>query len=116
MLLIWYPKCSTCRKAKAWLDEHGIRYDLRDIKENPPTLEELELWQGQSGLALRKWFNTSGQLYRGMGLKDRLPHMTEGEQLELLASDGMLVKRPILVDGHKVLLGFRAETWAESLL
>ena len=115
MLLIWYPKCSTCRKAKAWLDEHGICCELRDIKAHPPTREELAQWQPCSGIPLRKWFNTSGLSYRSLGLKDKLPGLTEEEQLELLAGDGMLVKRPILVDGQRVLIGFRAETWEEAL-
>ena len=114
-LLIWYPKCGTCRKARAWLRQRGVEVEERDIKEQPPTREELALWQRQRGLPLRKWFNTSGQAYRALNLKERLPSMTEQEQLELLASDGMLVKRPVLVRGDLVLTGFDAREWEEAL-
>ena len=107
MLFVCYPKCSTCRKAQKWLDEHGIKYEYRDIKEQNPTVEELAEWQDQSGLPMKKFFNTSGQLYRSMGLKDKLQGMSESEMLALLASDGMLVKRPILVSDEKVLIGFK---------
>ena len=97
MLFLYYPKCSTCQKAKAWLDERGISYELRDIKTDNPTAEELTLWYRKSGLPLKKFFNTSGLQYKALGLKDKLPDMSEAEQLALLATDGMLVKRPLLV-------------------
>lgn len=97
MLFLCYPKCSTCQKAKAWLDERGISYELRDIKTDNPTAEELTLWYRKSGLPLKKFFNTSGLQYKALGLKDKLPDMSEAEQLALLATDGMLVKRPLLV-------------------
>ena len=116
MLFVCYPKCSTCRKAQAWLDRHGLTYTLRDIKEENPARNELAEWHGRSGLPLRKFFNTSGQLYKSLGLKDRLPGMSEDEQLDLLASDGMLVKRPILVTEMAVLVGFREADWAAALL
>lgn len=115
MIFLWYPKCSTCQKAKAWLDARGVSYDLRDIKTDRPSVEELRDWHRRSGLPLRRFFNTSGLQYRALGLKDRLPAMTEAEQLDLLASDGMLVKRPLLVDGHFALPGFKAADWAEAL-
>ena len=107
MLFLCYPKCSTCQKAKAWLDERGISYELRDIKTDNPTAEELTLWYRKSGLPLKKFFNTSGLQYKALGLKDKLPGMSEDEQFALLATDGMLVKRPILVldDGHLVGIG-----------
>ena len=111
MLFLQYPPCSTCKKAKAWLDERGIEYTDRHIKEENPTLEELKEWHSRSGLPLKKFFNTSGLLYKSMGLKDRLPEMTGEEQLRLLASDGMLVKRPILVLQDKILVGFREKEW-----
>lgn len=116
MLFVCYPKCSTCRKAQAWLDSQGLTYTLRDIKEDNPTREELAEWHSRSGLPLRKFFNTSGQLYKSLALKDRLPGMTEDEQLDLLASDGMLVKRPILVTDKAVLVGFREADWSAALL
>lgn len=112
MLFIEYPKCSTCKKAKAWLDSNGIEYTDRNIKDENPTYDELKLWYEQSGLPLKKFFNTSGMLYRSMELKDKLPNMSEEEQLKLLASDGMLVKRPLLVDGEKVLTGFKEADWS----
>ncbi len=111
MLFICYPKCSTCQKAKAWLDRNEIAYDLRDIKQVNPTYDELVRWHKASGLPLRKFFNTSGTLYKSMNLKEKLPGMTEEQQLRLLATDGMLVKRPILVGEGFVLVGFRAEEW-----
>ena len=111
MLFLQYPPCSTCKKAKAWLDERGIEYTARHIKEENPTYEELKEWHSRSGLPLKKFFNTSGLLYKSMGLKDRLPEMTGEEQLRLLASDGMLVKRPILVLQDKILVGFREKEW-----
>lgn len=116
MLFVCYPKCSTCRKAQAWLDSHGLTYTLRDIKENNPSREELAQWHDRSGLSLRKFFNTSGLLYKSLSLKDRLPGMTEDEQLDLLSTDGMLVKRPILVTETAVLVGFREADWAAALL
>ena len=114
MQLIQYQKCSTCRKAAAWLKEHGIAYEDRPIRENNPTKEELEDWHRKSGLPLKRFFNTSGLLYREMQLKDRLPSMSEEEQLRLLATNGMLVKRPILVDGDRVLVGFKEAEWPED--
>ena len=107
MLFICYPKCSTCRKAKTWLEDHNISYELRDIKEENPTAQELSDWQNRSGLPMKKFFNTSGMLYREMGLKDKLKAMTDQEMLDLLATDGMLVKRPILVTDDAVLVGFK---------
>ena len=107
MLFICYPKCSTCRKAKTWLEGHNISYELRDIKEDNPTAQELSEWQKKCGLPLKKFFNTSGMLYREMGLKDKLKIMTDQEMLDLLATDGMLVKRPILVTDDAVLVGFK---------
>ena len=115
MLFLCYPKCSTCQKAKAWLDERGISYELRDIKTDNPTAEELTLWYRKSGLPLKKFFNTSGLQYKALGLKDKLPDMSEAEQLALLATDGMLVKRPLLVGESFVLTGFRAAEWETAL-
>lgn len=114
MLFVEYPKCSTCQKAKKWLDGHGIAYEDRHIKENPPTAEELRTWHQTSGLELKKFFNTSGVLYKSMGLKDRLPGMSDEEKYALLATDGMLVKRPILVGDDFVLTGFREKEWEEK--
>lgn len=115
MLFVEYPKCSTCQKAKKWLDEHQAVYTDRHIKEENPTKEELKEWHKKSGLELKKFFNTSGLLYKEMKLKDRLPEMTEEEKYELLASDGMLVKRPVLVLEHTVLVGFKPEAWEKEL-
>lgn len=115
MLFIEYPKCSTCQKAKQWLDDNGIEYDDRHIKENNPTFEELKEWYEKSGLPLKRFFNTSGILYKSMQLKDRLPEMSEEEQLKLLATDGMLVKRPLLIGENFVLCGFREKEWQEIL-
>lgn len=115
MLFIQYPPCSTCQKAKKWLDEHGLNYTDRHIKEQNPGYEELKSWYEISGLPLKRFFNTSGLLYKSMNLKDRLPTMSEEEQLRLLATDGMLVKRPIIVDGDTVLTGFREAEWTELL-
>ena len=115
MLFLWYPKCSTCQKAKAWLDQRGISYDLRDIKLNNPTAEELTAWYQKSGLPLKKFFNTSGLQYKALGLKDKLPEMSEADQLALLATDGMLVKRPLLVGEDFVLTGFRPAEWETKL-
>ena len=115
MLFIQYPPCSTCQKAKKWLDSHGVSYTDRHIKENNPTYEELAAWYRQSGLPLKKFFNTSGLLYKSLNLKEKLPAMSEEAQLRLLASDGMLVKRPILIDGDTVLVGFKESQWEELL-
>ena len=115
MLFICYPKCTTCQKAGKWLNDHGFSYEERNIREQNPTAEELKLWQKKSGLPLSKFFNTSGLVYRSAGLKDRLPSMTEEEQFALLASDGMLVRRPLLIAGDTVLVGFRESVWAEAL-
>lgn len=111
MLFICYPKCSTCQKAKKWLDEHNVEYTERHIVESNPSYEELKLWHEKSGLALKKFFNTSGLRYKELQLKDKLPEMSEEEQLKLLATNGMLVKRPIVVEGDKVLVGFRESEW-----
>lgn len=115
MLFLCYPKCSTCRKAQDWLDDHGIAYDLRDIKLNNPTAEELTLWYRKSSLPLKKFFNTSGLQYKALGLKDKLPSMSEEEQIALLATDGMLVKRPLLIGEEFVLTGFRPGEWEAAL-
>ncbi len=111
MLFIEYPKCSTCQKAKKWLDTNGIEYTDRHIKDENPTYEELKEWHAKSGLDLHKFFNTSGLLYKSMQLKDKLPDMTEDEQLRLLATDGMLVKRPIIVTDPLILIGFKPDRW-----
>ena len=115
MQYICYPKCTTCKRAKAWLDEHGITYDERHIAEQNPSYDELKKWYNISGLPLKRFFNTSGVLYKSMQLKDKLPSMSEDEQLRLLATDGMLVKRPIIVDGETVLVGFREYEWQTLL-
>ena len=112
---ICYPKCTTCQKAKKWLDDNGIEYELRDIKMDNPTLDELTLWYEKSGIQLRKFFNTSGLLYKSMELKDKLPGMSEAEMLNLLATDGMLVKRPLLVGEGFVLVGFKEADWVTRL-
>lgn len=112
---IEYPKCSTCKKAKKWLDDNKVVYEDRDIKTNNPTEEELRNWYKASGLPLKRFFNTSGMLYREMDLKNKLADMTEKEQIELLATDGMLVKRPLLIADGKVLTGFRETEWEELL-
>ena len=111
MLFIWYPKCSTCQKAKKCLDSQEIEYTERHIVEENPTYEELKEWHQKSGLSLKKFFNTSGMLYKEMKLKDKLPEMSEDEQLKLLATNGMLVKRPLLLDEDKVLVGFKEKEW-----
>ena len=115
MLFLCYPKCTTCQKAKAWLDNQDVSYTLRDIKLDNPTAEELRQWWTASGLPLKKFFNTSGLQYKALGLKDKLPAMSEEEQLALLATDGMLVKRPTLVGDGFVLTGFRQAEWEEKL-
>ena len=116
MTFICYPKCSTCQRARKWLDDHGVAYDFRDIKLENPAPEELAVWQQRSALPLRKFFNTSGLLYKSLGLKDKLPSMSEDEQYTLLATDGMLVKRPILVSDKGVLVGFKEKEWLEKLI
>ena len=115
MLFLCYSRCSTCKKAKKWLDDNGISYTERPIKEENPTFEELTEWIGRSGLPVRKFFNTSGQLYRSMQLKDKLPAMSEEEQIKLLATDGMLVKRPLLITDETVRTGFKEAEWSEAL-
>ena len=111
MLFVHYPKCSTCKKAMNWLDEHNVEFDQRHIVEDNPNVDELRLWHKMSDLPLRRFFNTSGMLYRDMGLKDKLPSMSEDEMYELLASNGMLVKRPLLVLDDTVLVGFKEKDW-----
>lgn len=115
MLFVCYPKCPTCQKARKWLEGQGKDFTVRDIKADNPTESELRQWHEKSGLPLKKFFNTSGNLYKELHLKDRLPGMSEDEQFALLASDGMLVKRPIAVDGDTVLVGFKEADWAEKL-
>ena len=117
MLFLQYPPCSTCQKAKQWLDAHGITYTARHIKENNPSYEELKVWYTGSGLPLKKFFNTSGLVYKSLNLKDKLPTMSEEEQLRLLSTDGMLVKRPLVIlDNGTVLTGFREKEWESALL
>lgn len=116
MLFVEYPKCTTCKKAKKWLDEHSVSYEDRHIKEQNPSAEELKEWHERSGLPLKKFFNTSGLLYKEMNLKDKLKSMSEEEQFALLASDGMLVKRPIVVAENAVLVGFKEADWEKALL
>ncbi|MFQ9514423.1 MAG: arsenate reductase family protein [Eubacterium sp.] len=111
MLFVEYPKCTTCKRAKKFLDESGVKYQDRNIKEDNPTLEELKKWHENSGLPLKRFFNTSGLLYKEMKLKDKLPEMSDEEKYELLATDGMLVKRPILVKDSIVCVGFKEEEW-----
>ena len=115
MLFVCYPRCSTCKKAQKWLDEKGIEYTFRDIKEQNPSFDELKAWVEKSGLDIKRFFNTSGQLYKSMALKDQLPSMSTEEKLTLLSPDGMLVKRPLLIDGDTVLVGFKEQEWAEKL-
>ena len=115
MKFIYYPPCSTCKKAKAFLDEKGMEYEARDIKLENPTYEELKAWYRESGLPLKKFFNTSGLLYKSMELKDKLPNLTEEEQLRLLSTDGMLVKRPILLSNQGIFVGFKPKEWEEKL-
>ena len=112
---ICYPKCTTCQKAKKWLDDNDIKYRFRDIKENNPSIEELTVWYKMSGLPLKKFFNTSGILYKSMELKTKLPEISEEEQLKLLATDGMLVKRPLVIGEDFVLVGFKESEWSEKL-
>ena len=116
MLFIWYPKCSTCQKAKKWLDEHDIKYTERHIVEDNPSYDELNEWYRRSGLPLKRFFNTSGMLYKEMQLKDKLPTMSEEEQLRLLATNGMLVKRPLVVKENCILTGFKEAEWEKNIL
>lgn len=115
-LFLEYPPCGTCKKAKKWLDDHAISFEARHIRENRPSEAELRQWHASSGLPLKRFFNTSGQLYKTLQLKDKLASMSDDEQFALLASDGMLVKRPILVHENGVLVGFREATWQDTLL
>ena len=115
MTFICYPKCTTCQKAQKWLDENGISYTFRDIKMENPTYDDLTAWHERSGLPLKRFFNTSGLLYKSMGLKDKLPQMSENEMLKRLAADWLLVKRPLLVGDDFVLVGFKEAEWAERL-
>ena len=115
MLLVEYPKCTTCQKAKKFLTDNGVEFTARHIKEDNPTYEELKLWYEKSGLPLKKFFNTSGLLYKSMDLKNKLPQMSEDEQLKLLSTDGMLVKRPILITDTKILVGFRENEWLDAI-
>ena len=116
MLFLCYPKCSTCQKAKHWLDTNGVSYEASNIKEQNPSTEELKEWHARSGQPLKKFFNTSGLAYRALNLKERLPQMSEQEQYELLASDGMLVKRPLLIGEDFVLVGFKEADWQEKTI
>ena len=116
VLFVQYPKCTTCKKAAKWLDEHGISSESRHIKEENPTFDELKQWNEKSGLEIKRFFNTSGMLYREMNLKEKLEQMTPEEKLKLLATDGMLVKRPIIVTEETVLTGFREKEWEDVLL
>ncbi len=115
VLFVEYPKCSTCQKAKKWLEEHNVSYEDRNIKEQNPAAEELKAWHEKSGLDIKKFFNTSGMLYKEMKLKEKLPEMTLEEKYALLATDGMLVKRPLLITEDKVLTGFREAEWEAAL-
>lgn len=115
MLFIEYPKCTTCQKAKKWLDENGFEYESRHIKDENPTFDELKKWYEKSNLPLKRFFNTSGLIYKSMQLKDKLPNMSEEEQIALLATDGMLVKRPLIITDDVILTGFREKEWAEKL-
>lgn len=116
ILFLQYPPCSTCQKAKRWLDEHQVTYTSRHIKEDNPSFQELESWHQKSGLPLKRFFNTSGLIYKELKLKDKLPSMSEKEQLELLATDGMLVKRPLIIGDDFVLIGFKEAEWTDTLL
>ena len=117
MLLLCYPKCSTCKKAKKWLDDNNVEYTERDIALENPSFDELKAWYEKSGLPLKRFFNTSGMIYREMSLKDKLPEMSEQEQLELLSTNGMLVKRPLVIDGDTVLTGFQGvKEWEENIV
>ncbi len=111
MLVLWYPKCSTCQKAVKWLEDNGLEFELRDIKTNNPNLNELSEWYDKSGLDIKRFFNTSGLMYKAMNLKDRLPVMSEKEKLELLSTDGMLVKRPLVISDKGIYTGFKEKEW-----
>ncbi len=115
MLFVCYPKCGTCQKARKWLDDHGFEYAVRDIKTDNPTAAEIAVWHRESGLPLKKFFNTSGNVYKALELSAKLPDMSEADQLALLATDGMLVKRPLLVGLNFVLVGFKPEEWSKKL-
>ncbi|SHM98496.1 arsenate reductase [Anaerosporobacter mobilis DSM 15930] len=115
MIFLEYPKCTTCKKAKKWLEEHNVSFTDRDIKLDNPTAEELKTWYTRSDMPLKKFFNTSGNLYKELGLKDKLPTMSEEEQLDLLATDGMLVKRPLIITEEFVLIGFKEQEWEDKL-
>ncbi len=115
-LFLEYPPCSTCKKARKWLEEHRVSFEARHIKEDNPTAEELKMWHQKSGLPLKRFFNTSGLVYKNLSLKDKLPQMTEEEQYQILSSDGMLVKRPLLIGDDYVLVGFKEKEWEERLL
>ena len=116
VLFLEYPKCTTCKKAKKWLEDHKVDFEDRDIREKNPTAEELKTWYERSGLPLKRFFNTSGLLYKSMQLKEKLPDMSEEEQIRLLSSDGMLVKRPLLIGEKEVLAGFKEAEWEKTLL
>lgn len=116
ILFVEYPKCSTCKNAKKWLDEHGVTYEDRDIRVQNPTAAELKLWHEKSGMDIKKFFNTSGMLYKELNLKEKLPGMTLEGKYELLATDGMLVKRPVLVTEQTVLTGFKPEEWEKAMI
>ena len=115
MLFVEYPKCTTCQKAKKFLTDNGVKFTARHIKEDNPSYDELKVWYEKSGLPLKKFFNTSGLLYKSMDLKNKLPQMSEDEQLKLLSTDGMLVKRPILITDTKILVGFRENEWLDAI-
>lgn len=115
MTFICYPKCTTCQKAQKWLEDNGVTYTLRNIKEDKPSYDELKAWYAESGLPLKKFFNTSGLLYKSLALKDKLPTMSEEEMLQLLATDGMLVKRPLVIGDGFVLVGFKEADWQEKM-
>ena len=116
MIFIEYPKCSTCKKAKKWLDDHNIKYEDRHIIENNPTFDELKEWYHKSNLDIKRFFNTSGMLYKEMNLKDKLPNMNEDEMLEILSTNGMLVKRPLIISNDVILTGFKEKEWEDNLL
>ncbi|NLJ16632.1 MAG: arsenate reductase family protein [Clostridiales bacterium] len=115
MEFICYPRCTTCKRAKTWLEEKGCEFKVRDIKENPPSYEEIKLFYEKSGLDIKKFFNTSGLSYKSLGLKDKLSNLSIEDKLKLLSSDGMLIKRPILLINNNVLVGFKADAWAEAI-
>lgn len=116
MIFIEYPKCSTCKKAKKWLDDHNIKYEDRHIIDNNPTFDELKEWYHKSNLDIKRFFNTSGILYKEMNLKDKLPNMNEDEMLEILSTNGMLVKRPLIISDDVILTGFKEKEWEDNLL